>query len=230
MGKEVFFKELDEVVEAGWAQIKLGKYWQFSLQNPTPPELYQQVMLQVYHYTRYNSINQAACAASADPEQTSLLRFVYKHALEELGHERMVLRDLGSVGLLPEALPAPLPPTQALIAYLNDVAVRKGPVARLGYSYWAEDVYEHIQPLLGRFRADLRLSDEQMTFFVAHSTIDEKHADEVRSAMRRAVTTNEQRRQIIEVARVTLWLTGQLLEEAWRTYRASDIHQSLRAS
>lgn len=219
---QAFFKELDAIVEAGWAQIKQGAYWKFSLDNPTPPALYQQLMLQVYHYTRYNSVNQAACAFSADPEETTLLRFVYKHALEELGHERMVLRDLESVGLLPQAMPAPLAPTQALIAFLNDVAIRKGPIARLGYSYWAEDVYEHIQPILERFRADLGLKDEQMTFFVAHSTIDEKHAEEVRVAMQRAVKTEEDRRQIKEVARVTLWLTGQLMEEALRAYLAGE--------
>ncbi|WP_287812567.1 iron-containing redox enzyme family protein [Pseudomonas sp.] len=219
---QAFFKELDAIVEAGWAQIKQGDYWKFSLANATPPALYQQVMLQVYHYTRYNSVNQAACAFSADPEQTTLLRFVYKHALEELGHERMVLRDLEAVGLLPQQMPAPLAPTQALIAFLNDVAIRKGPIARLGYSYWAEDVYEHIQPVLDRFRNDLKLKDEQMTFFVAHSTIDEKHSEEVRLAMERAVKTEQDRSQIKEVARVTLWLTGQLLEEALRAYLASE--------
>ncbi|NBB08430.1 iron-containing redox enzyme family protein [Pseudomonas sp. SLFW] len=219
---QVFFNELDAIVEAGWARIKQGEYWKFSVTNTTPAALYQQVMLQVYHYTRYNSVNQAACAFSADPEQTSLLRFVYKHALEELGHERMVLRDLESVGLLPEEMPAPLAPTQALVAFLNDVAIRKGPIARLGYSYWAEDVYDHIQPILDRFRNDLNLSDEQMTFFVAHSTIDEKHSEEVRLAMERAVKTEEDRQLVREVARVTLWLTGQLLEEALRAYLAGE--------
>jgi pyrroloquinoline quinone (PQQ) biosynthesis protein C len=175
-------------------------------------------MLQVYHYTRFNSINQAACAFSADPGQTTLLRFVYKHALEELGHEKMVLRDLESIAALPASLPAPLPPTQALIAYLNDVAIRLGPIARLGYSYWAEEVYGHIQPILNKFRVDLGLKDEQMTFFVAHSTIDEKHSEEVRLAMQRAVKTDEERAQIKEVARVTLYLTGQLLEESLLEY------------
>lgn len=219
---ETFFKELDAVVEEGWTQIKHGAFWNYSLSNPTPRALYQQLMLQVYHYTRYNSVNQAACAFSADPGDTALLRFVYKHALEELGHERMVLRDLESVGLLPREMPAPLAPTQALIAFLNDVAIRKGPIARLGYSYWAEDVYEHIQPILESFRAALGLKDEQMTFFVAHSAIDEKHSEEVRLAMQRAVRTDEDRRQIKEVARVTLWLTGQLMEEALRAFQVKE--------
>lgn len=119
-------------------------------------------------------------------------------------------------------MPAPLAPTQALIAFLNDVAIRKGPIARLGYSYWAEEVYDHIQPILDRFRRDLSLKDEQMTFFVAHSSIDEKHSEEVRLAMQRAVKTEEDRRQIKEVARVTLWLTGQLMEEALRAHLMSE--------
>ncbi|SFO79236.1 iron-containing redox enzyme family protein [Pseudomonas sp. NFPP28] len=212
------FNELDAIVDSGWAKIKQGRYWKSSLEQPITRELYQQVMLQVYHYTRFNSINQAACAFSADPSQTTLLRFVYKHALEELGHEKMVIRDLESIGALPDTLPAPLPPTQALIAYLNDVSIRLGPVARLGYSYWAEEVYEHIQPILNKFRTDLGLKDEQMTFFVAHSTIDEKHSEEVRLAMQRSVKTDEERALIKEVTRVTLYLTGQLLEESLLEY------------
>lgn len=213
-----FFNELDAIVDDGWGKIKKGRYWEHSLEQTVTIGLYQQVMLQVYHYTRFNSVNQAACAFSADPGQTTLLRFVYKHALEELGHEKMVIRDLESIGALPASLPSPLPPTQALIAYLNDVAIRLGPVARLGYSYWAEEVYDHIQPLLNKFRVDLGLKDEQMTFFVAHSTIDEKHAEEVRQAMKRAVKTEEERALIKDVAKVTLYLTGQLLEESLLEY------------
>ena len=53
-------------------------------------ELYRLTMVQIFHYTRHNSINQAVAAFRAEPEQLSLLRFVYGHAREELGHEKMV--------------------------------------------------------------------------------------------------------------------------------------------
>jgi hypothetical protein len=225
-----FFAELDEVINDGWDKIKAGRYWKHSMENKITPELYQQVMLQVYHYTRFNSVNQAACAFSANPAQVTLLRFVYKHALEELGHENMVIRDLESINALPAQMPAPLAPTQALIAFLNDVAIRLGPIPRLGYSYWAEDVYGHIQPLLEKFRADLGLKDEQMTFFVAHSSIDEKHSEEVRLAMQRAVKTDEERSMIKEVARVTLYLTGQLLEESLSEYERTAQRELAKAS
>lgn len=225
-----FFCELDALINDGWEKIKAGRYWKHSIENKISPRLYQQVMLQIYHYTRFNSVNQAACAFSADPAQTTLLRFVYKHALEELGHENMVIRDLDSVGILPAEMPAPLAPTQALIAFLNDVAIRLGPIPRLGYSYWAEDVYDHIQPLLNKFRTDLNLKDENMTFFVAHSAIDEKHSEEVRLAIKRAVTTDSQRAAIKEVARVTLYLTGQLLEEALNEYERTAQVELAKAS
>ena len=225
-----FYAELDEVINDGWDKIKAGRYWKHSMENKITPELYQQVMLQVYHYTRFNSVNQAACAFSANPAQITLLRFVYKHALEELGHENMVIRDLESINALPAQMPAPLAPTQALIAFLNDVAIRLGPIPRLGYSYWAEDVYGHIQPLLDKFRADLGLKDEQMTFFVAHSSIDEKHSEEVRLAMQRAVKTDEERSMIKEVARVTLYLTGQLLEESLSEYERTAPRELAKAS
>ncbi len=227
---EKFFNELDSIVDSAWEGIKEGRYWQYCMSNPIPKELYKLVMLQVYHYTRFNSVNQAACAYSADPDQTTLLRFVYKHALEELGHERMVIRDLESIGELPDEFPEPLAPTQALISYLNDVAVRLGPIPRLGYSYWAEEVYDHIQPMLEKFRRDLGLQDKDMTFFVAHSHIDEKHSEEVREAMCRAVKTDEQREAIKQVARVTLFLTGQLLEESFRKFEEDQEKDLKKAS
>ena len=218
MAMSALFNELDKVISDGWEEIKSGRYWQHCMKNEVSVELYQQVMLQIYHYTRFNSINQAACAYSSKPEQITLLRFIYKHALEELGHENMVLRDLESIGALPEKIPAPLPPTQALISYLNDVALRKGPISRLGYSYWADDVYDHISPMLNKFREDLGINDQQMTFFVAHASIDEKHAEEVKVAIERVVTSEEDKEQLLQVAKVTLYLTGQLLEEAYKKH------------
>ena len=59
-------------------------------------------MCQIFHYTRHNSVNQAAAAFRADPDDLPLLRFIYGHAKEELGHERLALHDLRSSGLIGE--------------------------------------------------------------------------------------------------------------------------------
>lgn len=215
-----FFAQLDDVVAQEWKRIKEGKYWKYCSTHVVDKELYRTVMEQIYHYTRYNSINQAAAALRAPLDDLSLLRFVYKHATEELGHDNMVVRDLRSVGIYDADLPTkmPLPPTRALIAYLNDVAIDKGPIARLGYSYWAESVYDHIQENLEKIRSDLRLTDRNLTFFVAHSSIDERHSKEVREALEKSATTDARRHAVIEVAETTLYLTGQILDRALDKY------------
>jgi pyrroloquinoline quinone (PQQ) biosynthesis protein C len=174
-------------------------------------------MLQIFHYTRHNSINQAIAALRIDPEQMPLLRFVYGHAKEELGHERLVLHDLRSIGLLGEddVLDPPLPATDALINYLYGISFREGAIPRLGYSYWAESVYGHIAPLLVSAKESLALDDRNMTFFAAHSEIDSKHAEQVRTTICLAVSTREQADAVHRVAVTSLWLTIQLLAQAF---------------
>jgi pyrroloquinoline quinone (PQQ) biosynthesis protein C len=108
----------------------------------------------------------------------------------------------------------PLPATEALNGYLYHVALKEGLVARLGYSFWAEDAYEHIQPILASARQTFGLTDDRMTFFVAHSSIDEKHSKEVREAISTWAVTAEEREAVKRVARTTLYLTGQILEAA----------------
>ena len=93
-----FTEQLQGVVDAEWARIQQGRFWRLVMEQPVVPGLYRDLMLQVYHYSRHNSMNQAACAFLPAPE--GLLRFVYRHAAEELGHERMVVHDLKTLDLL----------------------------------------------------------------------------------------------------------------------------------
>src|SRR3954453_15206395 len=88
------FDRLDASVAALWHQARQGAFWQHVTTHGFDRELYGIVMAQIYHYTRHNSVNQAGAALAAEPDQLGLLRFVYTHAGEELGHERMVVHDL----------------------------------------------------------------------------------------------------------------------------------------
>jgi pyrroloquinoline quinone (PQQ) biosynthesis protein C len=212
------FARLETAIGDLWGRARDGRFWTHVLENGFDRSLYRLVMVQIYHYTRHNSINQAAAAFGAAPEQIGLLRFVYTHAREELGHEKMVLHDLRAIGLLgPDETIAdpPLPATDALINYLYGVALRQGPIARLGYSYWAESVYGHIAPLLARARESLNLTDREMAFFVAHAEIDSKHAVEVEHAIRGSVRSQADADAVYRVATTSLWLTVMLLEQAF---------------
>ena len=190
-------------------------------------DLYRDLMVQVFHYTRFNSLNQALTVLKATPEDRGILRFAYRHADDELGHEMMVVHDLKAVGLIAAdddlTTFAKVPATDALINYLAGVAWTEGPVARLGYSYWAEDVYEHLAPLLGAARSSLDLTDRQMTLFVAHSGIDAEHSAEVRRVITKVATTAPAQDAIFQVAETTLWLTVQLMEQTFRAWQAGSV-------
>jgi hypothetical protein len=218
------FRRLDARIDAMWRQAKHSDMWRHVTDHGMPADLYRDLMVQVYHYTRHNSLNQAMTVIGISPEERPLLRFVYRHADGELGHEQMVLHDLRAAGLLGrdidiDRLPR-LPATEALIGYLAGLSLRAGAgaVARLGYSYWAESVYEHIAPVLGAARASLALNDRQMTFFVAHSSIDEAHAHEVQQVMTKVVRTAQQADAIFDTAQTTLWLTLEILNQAFHTW------------
>ena len=127
----------------------------------------------------------------------------------------MVTHDLKSIDLLDETKlkQNPLPATEALIGYLYYVALRYGAVARLGYSFWAESVYGHIDELLQKIRKDLNLTNKEMSFFVAHSRIDTKHFDEVNEAIVNFAISDEQKSLLKQVTKTTMFLTFKMLEQ-----------------
>ncbi len=222
MSDNPVLRDLEAIAEEGWAEIRREPYWVHVTTHGMDKDLYVRTMAELYHYTRHNSINQALAAWRVPPEDMALLRFCYHHADEELGHEKMIIHDLDRMGVLSSEAVArqPTPATQALIGYLYGVGLQYGAVARLGYSYWAETCYGHLAELLERVRADLGLTDRQMTFFVAHQEVDTKHAEEVKRVISRFVRTDEERGQVKAVARTTLYLTGQILDNVVRAYRS----------
>ena len=216
---QLFVSQLRESVDAEWETLKEGAFWRRVMGGPVTAELWRDMLLQVYHYSRHNSMNQAVAAFVPAPE--GLLKFVYRHAAEELGHERMVTHDLKSIGMLREEdlSRPPLPATEALIGYLYYVGLRYGPIARLGYSFWAEGAHAHIQEPLRKICGDLKLSSKNVTFFGAHAEADKAHIQQVEDAIARYATSSQDRELVTRVCVTTLSLTGQLLEQVAHKHR-----------
>lgn len=214
-----FVSQLRETVETEWAQIKRGEFWTRVMGEPVSRPLYRDLMMQVYHYSRHNSTNQAVAAFVPAPD--GLLKFVYRHAAEELGHEKMVVHDLKSIDLFNEAdtRATPLPATEAMIGYLYYVSLRYGAIARLGYSFWAEGAHQHIQEPLAKICRDLNLTSKNVTFFGAHAEADEAHIQQVEDALERYAVTPQDQEMVRKVAMTTLSLTGQLLDQVARLHR-----------
>jgi pyrroloquinoline quinone (PQQ) biosynthesis protein C len=215
-----FLAECERQVSDSWAAVKRGSFWRHVLEHGFDRELYVALMTEIYHYTRENSQNQALAALRVHSDRLSLLRFCLSHAHDEAGHDLMALHDLRSVGADVQQVTrsSPLPETQAFIGYLYRVASTRDATARLGYSYWAESSYPHIAEVLASMRSRLGLEDGDMTFFVAHSRIDEGHFEEVQRVMLENCTTARLRADLLDVLRTSLHLQGQMLEGVQRSY------------
>lgn len=229
-----FIERLDEITAECWAKIHRGPFWQHLLEHGLDRELYIDLMVQVYGFTKYNAQNQALAALRVTSDRVQLLRFCLEHAFEEAGHDLMVLKDLESIGVDRQQVKSTrlLPATQAFTAYVFRVASEQDATARLGYSFWAEGSYTYLDALLVAMRRDLGLANSQMTFFVAHSEIDREHLADVIRIIDSWCTSEEQQADLINVLRTTLALTGSIFNEVYEQNapRLRRVHAVAQAS
>lgn len=224
MSNQNAYQKLESAVAEEWKNIfDRSAFVKAILAGDFSAELYQMYMTETYHYTFHNSRNQALVGVFGQGLPIHYQKFVYHHAAEETGHEMMALHDLNSIAkknLKPQDLPAPLCATEALVGYLYWVSFTGNPLQRLGYSFWAENSYQYINPLVEKIRDRLSLKNSQLTFFVAHSDIDDEHAKEVQDMITQFAKTEADWRAIEDVARKSLRLTGNILDEVWAEYLA----------
>ncbi len=210
----------------------LKQEWETLLANSTfvkairtgdyDPRLYAIYMVETYHYTLHNARNQALVGVRAMDISPQYLNFCFHHAAEEAGHELMAIHDLKRMGYSIDihSLPTPLMATEQLVAYVYWVSLQGNPLQRLGYSFWAETSYGYVNPLIYSIKEKLKLSDDQMTFFIAHSDIDTKHAEEVERMIMNQAKTEADWESIERVMKQTLRLTGLILEDVMKEYMA----------
>ncbi|MBX2801426.1 MAG: iron-containing redox enzyme family protein [Myxococcales bacterium] len=170
-------------------------------------------LTQAYHYTSHTPRNQGLVAVRPDLP-VAYRKFCLSHAEEEVGHELMALHDLRALGVTadPSAFPL-LPATEMKIAYLYWIAQHGNPVARLGYSFWAENSYGPGGPFLEGMRQSMGLTAAQTTFFDAHADIDAKHGDDVRRVLVKACRTPEDWEAVHRAAQITMRTSFDMLEQ-----------------
>lgn len=213
---DAWVKHLDEMVKHEWRDIvENNPLARHVRQNTVSKDLYYKLMSQIYYYTKHNARNQALVGVRSLDAPDAYTSFCFHHAHEETGHENMALHDLRTLNLGHKDLSPMTAETETFIAYVYWVAASGSPFRRLGYSFWAESVYVHIDSLLAKIKTDLALSPKQMTFFVAHSAIDEEHAVEVRKILE--LCPEDQWPDVETVLLTTIRLTGSLMTSVYRS-------------
>lgn len=223
--------ELKQTIALTWKNVlSTNKAAQLVASGEFDVRFFKIYLLETYHYTLHNARNQALVGARLDNTNTHYMKYCLKHAYEEVGHELMALHDLRQLGVeeAVSSFPAPLPETQILIAYLYYVSQHGNPLRRLGYSAWAEDSYEQFGPFLQKLQSQLNLKRSQMSFFVEHATVDDKHSDEVFKAIASGCKTDQDWADVSEVAVTSLQLASNLLEAVAREYKDLALNKSSR--
>jgi hypothetical protein len=217
--------ELDQIIGRRWKEFAGRSELAAILQSGalTDRRALAMHLVQAYHLTWHTSRNQGLVGVNPANVDLQYMRYSFRHALEEVGHEQMALHDLRALGLRvddPERdLPPPLPATEQLLAWLYWVSTRGNPVARLGYSYWAERAYPYGGPYLRMVQEGMRLEPHQITFYSVHARIDERHGQEVGEAIASSCRTEADRDAVRRTLEVTMGLTfAQVLEE-WAEYQ-----------
>jgi hypothetical protein len=223
---------LREELTAEWQRLLAGSpFAELVLGGEYDRRLYGLYLIETFHYTRENPRHQALVGTrpGVDPHYA---KFCFNHAAEEVGHEMMALHDLRSLGhdVTAADLPEQLEETAVLSSYLYRISQTGNPLARVGYSFWAESAYEHIGPLLLAARAQLELEDRHMTFLVAHAKIDAHHAEEVDGVLGRFARTDDDWDAVARVMRTSLRLTVDMLDAVAREFRAVSSGQSTRTA
>jgi len=216
------FEILDTKLDSIWAEIfQKSKLIKEIQSGSIDIKMYAMYMFETYHYTLHNSRNQALTGVKCFDKPPHYLRYCFEHALEETGHELMALHDVKSLGLKDNSfsIPNPLPETEVLIGYLYHVSSTGNAVRRLGYSYWAENAYKYIMPLIEKIKGLYNLKDNQLTFFMAHSDIDDEHFKEVKEMIEKYCVTEQDWKDVEEVMETTLRLTANMLDGVYNEYQ-----------
>ncbi len=216
------FHSLEARLKDAWSNIlNNSPLIRTIMEGKADRRLFGLYMIETYQYTLHNARNQALVGVRSMDLPIQYMKFCFEHAEEETGHELMALHDLLELGLSREdvVIPKPLPATELLIAYLYYVSGNGNPVQRLGYSFWAENCYGYINPVIAKIKETLKLKDTQLTFFIAHSHIDEEHSREVYDMIRRFCIREEDWEDVERVMLMSLRLQGEMLDNVYSAYQ-----------
>jgi thiaminase len=214
---------LKQARDATWATILKDAPWvAFILAGEFDTRFYGIYLIETFHYVMHNPRHQALVGALSKDQPFNYTKFCYEHAEEETGHEMMAYHDLASLGSgnSPIPIPPPHPSTEVFIAYLYWVSTHGNPLRRLGYSFWAEDSYGYIEPLVRRVKETLRLASSQMTFIISHATIDEKHSQEIEEMIGTFCKTEEDWQAVEDVMNTSLRLQSEMLGQVVNSYQS----------
>lgn len=217
-----FSELLNEELIPGWERLMNTRIVRILMSDePVGIELLQLYLIESYHYVKHNAQHQALAVWQKDVRDRDFMRAALQHAVEEVDHDLLALRDLEKMGVPRAKVEAsvPLPQTLGFTGYLYYAVMRENPIGRLGYSIWAEGTQQIGPTIISRLMSKFGIDDERkISFFAAHAKLDMRHGLECCQSIDRFATTPEDRQAIRVVAHTSMALFTDVLEAIYGRY------------
>ncbi len=177
---------------------------------------YKEILKQVYFYTRENPQIQALASVHFRGSDRDLVRMFFKHAVSEIGHDKMALSDLASLGEDPAPIPNgnPLPATRALTAFVFYEIQFGNPIAYLGYLYFLEFLPTGSGGIYMRMLENLGVPLSAMSFLQEHVSVDVQHNKLMERYAERIIQNEADYDAVVYAMRVTGQLYADMLAAA----------------
>jgi hypothetical protein len=149
------------------------------------------ILNNLFHQVYNGSSSFALAGTMCDNRYFKIREYLFHHAEEEQDHWKWIvqnLRDTGFVGPDPREV-FPTFPTQAYISFATYLALKQ-PVCRLAMGYVLEGISGAYGVEYGsRMAEQLKLSKQQLSFFLVHGELDKGHSHDVLEVLEDAPLT-----------------------------------------
>lgn len=177
---------------------------------------YAAILRQVFHHTRENPQLQALVTARFRGEERDLVKAFLRHALSEVGHDELALRDLQTLGedVVRLRSERPLPSTFALIASAFHVVEHHDPAAYVGYLFHLEYTPVQIGPRTMEALERSGIPRSAMRFLAEHATVDVAHCRLVERYCETLLRTPQRLEAALAMRSVTATLYASMIDAA----------------
>jgi pyrroloquinoline quinone (PQQ) biosynthesis protein C len=202
---DVFLQSLDRELGTSVARLEESAFLRGLADASKARAFYIAYLREAYHFVRLTSSFTPLAARRLDPRFIHLRKWILTHSAEELGHELMALRDLGTLGVDRASVVAsePGPGTIAWVSFFHYHVTIENPFSALGVLYFLEGMAATLAPAATKqIVAALGPSEKgAVTFFREHGTLDVTHREEQRKELERDCLDAEDQAAVLRTVR-----------------------------
>lgn len=188
------------------------------MQGRVTKEQYKTYLMDVYSYALHSSVVIGIAATRMVHSHPPLSEYLFRHAGEELGHDRWAASDLRDLGMSENEIDSiqPSSPCARMIALEYYYAAHANPVGLFGWMF----VLESLGGKIGGDIADgidkvLALNGKATYFLKGHAEADAHHSEDLFVAISENMVVQEDKIAFETMVSESLDLYAAILDNAW---------------